>query len=224
MEEVCGESPTPNDYLYYSRSLLKNSKAELEEYFRSKIKNRKALLLDLIGTGHALHKFRGEGVIYSLLICCHLSKKFAENFHKAKGDLPEKWISFIDNPDTPEGTNDAFYFAGYEDGEYYIGQANEVFNRSTHNTPIRLSLIQAGEKILPSVLFSQVDDTENLDVFEACLHEVLNSKIYWSNLKRKDVLEQLLKFFAAMTFRRVFVYQQNLEDSMSGIISKYETK
>lgn len=166
----------------------------------------------------------GGGITYSLLICCHLSKRFAENFHKAKGDLPEKWISFIDNPDTPEGANDAFYFAGYEDGEHYIGQANEVFNRSTHNSPIRLSLVQAGEKLLPAVLFSQVDDTENLDVFEACLHEVLNSKIYWSNLRRKDVLEQLLKFFAAMTFRRVFVYQQSLEDSMSGIIGKYKAK
>lgn len=158
-----------------------------------KIKNRKALFLDLIGTGYRLHQLRGV-LNYSLLICCHLSKKFSETYHKPE-EMPAKWISFIDNPDAPNESKNAFYFVGYEDGERYIGPANEVFNRATHNSPIRLNLAQVDEKILPLVTFSQVNDTKNFDVFEACLHEVLNSNIVWSNLRRKDILEYLLKIF-----------------------------
>jgi len=55
----CDETPVPNDYLFYSRSVLKNSREDMEKYFRAKIKNRKALLLDMFGTGSNLHKFRG---------------------------------------------------------------------------------------------------------------------------------------------------------------------
>ena len=182
-----GEEPVANDYLFYSRKMLNSSRAETIRYFQEKIGNRKALLLDLIGTGAALHKLRSGGGLalnYSLLICCHLGKLFAETYHKP-GGIPDKFISFMDNPNAPEEKNSAFYFAGYEEGERYIGPSNELFNRATHMSPIRLNLVQIGNKILPEVLFSQVNDTENLDVFETCLHEVLKSKIVWSNLRPK---------------------------------------
>ena len=74
-----------------------------------------------------------------------------------------------------------------------------AMNFSIHMSPIRLNLVQIGNKIFPEVLFSQVNDTENLDVFESCLHEVLKSKIVWSKLRRKDILEQLLKIFGVFS-------------------------
>lgn len=211
-----GEAPVPNDYLFYSRKMVKNSPNESIKYFQSKIKNRKALFLDLIGTGYRLHQLRGV-LNYSLLICCHLSKKFSDTYHKPE-EMPDKWISFINNPDAPNESKNAFYFVGYE--ERYIGAANEVFNRATHNSPIRLNLVQVDEKILPLVTFSQVNDTENFDVFEACLHEVLNSNIVWSNLRRKDILEYLLKIFNSWVAPHSFLMQQTLEDKMNLIVSK----
>ena len=138
--------------------------------------------------------------------------------------MPRKWISFLDSPNEPEEKDSAFYFVGYEDGEYYIGPTNEVFNRATHNSPIRLSLAQVDEKIWPLVEFSQINDTENLDVFEACLQEVLRSKVHWSNLRRKDILEQLLKIFCAMAVPRTLRSQQTLEDDMNSIVAKFNAK
>ena len=62
----CDETPVPNDYLFYSRSVLKNSREDMEKYFRAKIKNRKALLLDMFGTGSNLHKFRGGHQLFAV--------------------------------------------------------------------------------------------------------------------------------------------------------------
>ena len=220
-----GEKPVPNDYLYYSRKLLAHSKDDAAKYFRAKINNRKALLLDLIGTGATLHGFRSAvgGACYSILICCHYGKKFTEKYCST-ASLPEKWISFLDNPDMPTGANDAFYFVGNEGDEQYITPANEVFNRATHNSPIRLNLVQIAEKILPNLLFSQVSDTENLDVFEACLHEVLNSKVHWSALRRKDIIKHLLKIFATWTVPVALRSQHVLEESADGIAAKLSKK
>jgi len=221
-----GEEPVANDYLFYSRKMLNGSHTETIRYFQDKIKNRKALLLDLIGTGASLHKLRCKEELnlnYSLLICCHLSKVFAETYHKP-GDIPNKFISFMDNPNAPEEKNSAFYFCGYEDGERYIGPANELFNRATHASPIRLNLVQIGNKILPEVFFSQINDTENLDVFETCLHAVFNSKIVWSKLRSKNILEHLLKIFSSWAAPRIFRGQQTLEDQMGSLVAKAQRK
>ena len=65
----CGEEPVANDYLYYSRKLLQNSQTDAIKYYRSKIGTRKALLLDLTGTGSNLYKFRGGvELFYSYLL------------------------------------------------------------------------------------------------------------------------------------------------------------
>ena len=46
-----------------------------------------------------------------------------------------------------------------------------------HNSPIRLQTIQIDKKILPTVMFSQLNDTESFDVIESCMREVLNSNL-----------------------------------------------
>ena len=51
----------------------------------------------------------------------------------------------------------------------------ELLNRAVHNSPVRLKLIQVGEKLLPEVVFSEINDTENFDVLKTCLDEVMKS-------------------------------------------------
>lgn len=43
----------------------------------------------------------------------------------------------------------------------------ELLNRATHNSPIRLQTVQIGEKIVPEVFFSEINDTENFDVMNS---------------------------------------------------------
>ena len=161
---------------------------------------------------------------YALLICCYYGKKFADKYCST-ANRPEKWISFIDNPDMTAGANDAFYFVGCDEiNEQYITPVNEVFNRATHNSPIRLSLVQIAEKFLPNVQFSQVSDTENLDVFEACLHEVLNSKVHWSALQRRDIIEQLLKIWITWAVPVALRSQHVLEEAADGIVARNSKK
>ena len=74
----CGETPAPNDYLYYSRRLIKNSRAEVEKYFRAKIQNRNALLIDLLGTGSALYKFRGGCQLFAFNLLSLEQKIFGQ--------------------------------------------------------------------------------------------------------------------------------------------------
>ena len=57
-KEDIGEEPPDNDYLYYSRKLVYYSRQDAIKYFHEKIDGRKALMIDLIGTGTNLHYLR----------------------------------------------------------------------------------------------------------------------------------------------------------------------
>lgn len=206
-----GQKPAPNDYLHYSRRLLKNSEADAVKYFQAKIKNRKALFIDLIGTGATLHKLRmNDAINFSLLICLVVDKNWIQ-FNRKPDELPENYICFADNPHVPAGAKDIFYFAGYESDTHYGSVEHEHFNRATHNSPITLNLAHVDEKILPLVEFNPISDTENFDVIEACLREVLNSKIPWPNLPQRGILEQLLKIFMIWAGSKIFSAKQTLE-------------
>ena len=83
---------------------------------------------------------------------------------------------------------------------------------------MRLNLFSIDDRILPSVQFSQIEDTENRDVIESCLQEVLRSKIYWTKLHERDLLEQLLQILSKSSRSKVFAEQQSLEDKESILI------
>lgn len=156
------EMPPANDYLYYSRKLVYNSKTEMVKYFSSKIENKKALMIDLGGTGLRLNKLREDMQNkFSILLCyCYDTTKI------------NNWNAPNNFPETSAG-NENFYFFNIRDDTL------EFLNRATHNTPIKMNLIEIGEKIIPQIIFSEVSDTENPDVLENCLSELLKAPINW---------------------------------------------
>lgn len=185
-KEDMGEVPVSSDYLYYSRKLFYNSRADLAEYFAAKIDNRKALMVDLTGTGTHLHDMRKYiRARYSILVCY----KYGINTRELYNGLPnaEDWIPFADNVGRADAESN-FYFKQFGDNVLY-----EFFNRATHNTPISLETLNIGGKTVSNVTFSELDDTEYRDVLESCLREVLNSKIVWGGVGETsdDILADL---------------------------------
>ncbi len=193
-----GETPTPNDYLHYSRKLVRNSGDDLAKYFSAKINNRKALMIDLYGTGTHFNNIRQKfNVDFSILICIR-DIRFKKS-EKPYFDMstPEKWIPFIESSDISTDKNNNFYFY-HDKGNFYDSLEN--LNRSTHNSPVQLKTIKIGEKIFPKVIFSEANDKESFDVIESCLNEVLNSNIISSayimsgESKFEEILVPLLDF------------------------------
>ena len=191
------ETPTPNDYLYYSRKLIHTSEDEMAKYFSAKIAGRKALMIDVIGTGTHLNRLRKNGNLdYSILICLHDEKNQINN----DGWLSlENWTPATNIPEniaeTLDTKNMSLYFMGYEYIYFKINDALEHFNRANHNTPIKLNNLEIGNSIVPNVIFSEVSDTEQEDVFKKCFNEILNSKIAWKEKIKLDELKQLLTIF-----------------------------
>ena len=171
-----GETPTPNDYLYYSRKLVHDSGAEMAKYFSAKIGNRKALLIDLVGTGIHMHNLREEfNLSCSILICIIGSQKPKKSMYPTMRQV-ENWTPAaapIEN--IPAGKANFFLL---ETADKIPGSdAIELLNRATHNSPVNLQTVQVDEKILPEVFFHELSDTENFEVMEDCFREVLKSKI-----------------------------------------------
>ena len=169
-----GETPVPNDYLYYSRKLVHNSGAELAKYFSAKINGRKALLIDLFGSGTHLHTLRKAFKLnFSILICL-----LGRDVFNLYPNMPhvKNWLSAFDST-LNVSTDDAAIFFFDVSVTNLDGSVTELLNRAVHNTPVRLRTIHVGDKLLPEVTFSEINDTENFDVLTACLDEVLNSKL-----------------------------------------------
>lgn len=179
-KEDMNESPTPSDYLQYSRKLVFNSTNNLAEYFSDRIQNRKALMIDLVGSGLGLDKLRDHmGTNFSILMCnCYNTKNIGN------------WTALDTMPEVSADDKN-FYFTNFG----HTVDALEFLNRATHNTPIKLQNVRIGEKVIPEVIFSEVNDTENLDVLENCLAEVLKTPIKWGGGKWR---ERLCKFKATV--------------------------
>lgn len=89
----------------------------------------------------------------------------------------DNWRSaFATKPDVASKNESIFIF---ENGEKStnLNDKLELLNRALHNSPVRLKSLRIDEKIFPKVIFSEDNDTENFDVLENCLKEVLRSKI-----------------------------------------------
>ena len=179
-KEDKNETPTDNDYLYYSRKLVYNSKNEMIKYFSSKIGNKKAMMIDLGGTGTRLRKLRAESNLkYSILLCFNYSTQKIEDWTPVLNSF--RFYS--------ERDNDLYFINRFID-------TLEFLNRATHNTPIKLNTVQIAEKIIPSVVFSEISDTENLDVIENFLKETLKNQVNWggSGVNALENLQQLSDF------------------------------
>ena len=74
----------------------------------------------------------------------------------------------------------------------------ESLNRATHNSPVRLKNVTIDGKIFPKVTFTQINDTENFDVIESCLREVLKSQLVLPTLDGAVVKELLLQLIQVL--------------------------
>ena len=209
-DETSSTPPPPppvNDYLYYSRKLAIKSKSDVEEYFISKIKNRRALMIDLTGTGTHLHSLRNKGILdYSLLMCfCELES--GKKLYSNKKNYPENWIPFDSDIEISDLSSTNFYFSN-SDG-YWL----EFLNRATHNTPVRLNNIQIDKKFIPKITFSEINDTENFDVIKDCIKEVLKSKIVWGNgVDLIKLLNEMIKIYIDLAGHTLHNHRQYLND------------
>ena len=209
------------DYLYYSRKLVVNSEKDLTKYFGDRIKNKKALLIDLYGTGMHLNKLREEtNLNYSIMICKWMGYNTAINTYP-KMNLSQNWtnIEYDDKLASMEYLN--FCIIDLDREGWPKKDHLELVNRATHNSPIRMKAITIDDKIIPKVTFSEVNDTENLDVFELCMKEILNSKIQWSIMNDiKDIImtvKSLLLIFNAHADKLIFKnkhFMQEIADTI----------
>lgn len=184
------EEPVPNDYLYYSRKLVRNSGKELAKYFAAKINGRKALMMDLIGTGTHLNNMRVKfGLNFAMMICLHHLP--SRTFYVDMNDNI-KFVSFPEESETDIEQNANFCFISYDD-KFNINDSLESLNRSTHNSPVRLKTLKCDKKIFPKVIFSESNDTENFDVLENCFNEVLKSKLILPTISGESI-EETLRF------------------------------
>ena len=227
-KEHLGEEPPDNDYLHYSRKIVHSSKFGLTEYFTSKISNKTSLMIDVLGTGMHLHKMRCEmKANYSILLCCH--DEDARREYPNASDYPDSWILAEINDEILRTLNRNFCFLNYDGLRLKLNDLAEHLNRATHNSPIRLNTLRVGDKIVPEVIFSEVNDTENFDVLEMCLKEVLNSKIVWGGVKNQNVLENLklmLNILNALGQPVVMKSRHEINESMDRIdfISGFEKR
>ena len=122
---------------------------------------------------------------YSLLICGY-------NIWKSNVRVPEPFISFNENTTVGSSENKNFYIMISTENEgIRWREPTENLNRATHNSPIRLSTFQINEKIIPEIILSEINDTENFDVLSKCLKETLHSKVVWGGLKNQNPIETL---------------------------------
>lgn len=216
-----GEAPVPNDYLYYSRKLVCNSGAELAKYFNTKINGRKALMIDLFGTGVHLHNLREIfNVDFSILICLLGSQKAGQKMYPTMLHV-ENWTSAQECNKQSERKS---IFLIEAKGKITVSDKTELLNRATHNSPVRLKTIRIDEKILPEVIFSEINDTENFDVFETCLREVLNSELVLPSKVSGGYEEILLTLFSAINSFQVSLPLRNnhdLSDRSDSAVPKY---
>lgn len=208
------EEPVPNDYLYYSRKLVRNSGEELSKYFDAKINGRKALMMDLIGTDTHLNNMRVKyGLSFAMLICLHHlpSRTFYVDM-----DDKFKFISFPEETAIDSKQNANFCFISYDD-KFNINDSLESLNRSTHNSPVRLRTINVNGKIIPKAIFRETSDNAYFDVVESCFEQVLNSKIAWINNSGEEfqnILFNLLGNINSYTVRIPFRRQHILEEQV----------
>ncbi len=223
--------PEPaNNYLYYSRKLVQNCADDMVKYFSQEIKNRRALMIDLRGSGQHLEILRKKsGLNYSVLICILLltEKKLLVSFD---GNIFELFANKMNVKDIPAMQNDKaplnLYMFDCVKDKLPPGDETELFNRATHNSPIRLKVIETADKIIPNVVFSEVNDTVNLDVFEACMKVVLQSEIQWSKFERTEdllsMLKMLLTEFGILAKQFGFKEQHDINeasDNLAGFIN-----
>lgn len=216
------ESIPAIDYLHYSRKLIINSQKEVAKYFSNRMGNRRSLLIDLLGTGLHFNKLREKiDNPYSILICGYLGKKISSEVY-GNENFPKNWFNINEVSQNDDIKNLNFYIDDCDKDKFAWSENVEVFNRSVHNSPLRIKTFKIYNKIIPEVTFSEVNDTENLDVFKACMKEILSSKIQWPKFENyveiDSMLKIILQIFEIYARRFVLRNEQDVQENVDKII------
>ena len=216
------ESIVDSDYLYYSRKLVNNSENDISKYFHSKIQNKKALLVDLHGSGNHLNKLRDlVKCNYSIVICEWIGYNAASKYYPGM-QCSKKWINVKDIVNQKIEENLNFSLIDLENENLPKFDNLELLNRATHNSPIKMKSIKIEDKIIPEVIFSKVNDTENLDVFETCMKEILREKIKFPIIE--DIpqilssLRYILPYFNNYANKFLLKGQHNMQESIDNFL------
>ena len=97
--------PEPaNNYLYYSRKLVQNCEADMGKYISSEIGSRRALMIDLFGTGLHLNRLRMNAKLsYVIMICLfHGYKAAVSVYPNQKQYISSDWLT-VDSLNTGGG-------------------------------------------------------------------------------------------------------------------------
>ena len=224
-----GEAPTPNDYLHYSRKLVRYCGDEMAKYFSDKINNHKALMIDLIGSGTHLNYLREKfNFNYSILICCHNGKESGKIYFNDV-ERPKDWLEWLQGETSTKANKLNYCILNFKSPSYFFPNPFiEPLNRATHNSPIRLKTLQVGEKILPKVTFSEINDIEYPDVFESCFREALNlnlvSPVQNSHDSVKELLWSLFKVLTSVSVPVPLQNQHQLSESLDISFIKFLNK
>ena len=166
----------------------------MKKYFSNKIKNRKALLIDIYGTGTHLSKLK-ELTNLNCAIMMFVWSGFGGasklyNYEK----LSQNWIRISDALEMKLSDDTNFFAIDMHNDNFGMHDGLEWFNRATHNSPIRIKTIEVADKIIPEVIFDEICDTENLVVFQKFMKEILNSNIQWLKVSDVKIMMEILKF------------------------------
>lgn len=169
---VINEKTPEIEYLYYSRALVLNSGQTMRKYLSFKTKGKKALLIDLRGTGVHLKKLVDDSDIDAdLLLCIWLGAEEALKSYNVDNVM---FKSYQDKCEVSNKSNLYIYnYAEKVSNSADWDDTMEVINRAPHNSPIKMNIIDVGEEKVPDVIFSEVDDTEYLEVFEQCMQFIM---------------------------------------------------
>ena len=226
-----GEKPTPNDYLYYSRKLVRNSGEDLAEYFSAKIDGRKALMIDMVGSGTNLNYLREKFKLdYSLLICCYNGKGTGKNYFPDV-ELPKNWIVYPNTQPPADKDKLNMCFLDFKSPKKFFPNVSiENLNRAPHNSPVRLKTFKIDGKILPEVVLSETNDAENFDVLESCFKEVMDSKLVTSTYASRDggknfadmaltLIKILNSSVVQVPLRNNHLVTENMDNAMIGVFN-----
>lgn len=188
----CGE------YLYYSRKMLRQSPEVFNEYLRSNINGRRALLIDITGTGAHLSSIRSSSTNFDILLCFWRGRS---SWPRIYSEIPNKeinWERITETTIPTENNNGSYYIIDGEQDGIAFNDTIEVLNRAPHNTPVMMKKIRIDNQDIFLPLFSSFSDVELFDVLAEDMSEVLKTPFVLPNASGDDLLrclKELIKVF-----------------------------
>lgn len=177
-------------YLYYSRKLSRNCPNVFDQYVISRISG-KNLMVDLGGTGAHLNHLRLRcQQSFDSCICIWNGHHAAKQFYSDLSLEESEWIRIFEEEEPVNREKQReYYILNQEQDQLVLSDSYELVNRAPHTSPVKLNQVQlAGQNIFIPI-FSGIDDTEFLNVFECCMQIVLQEPVLLPKSTKSTLFE-----------------------------------